>query len=200
MGRANGHAKFLKYVRLMINDNARNNRVTVLGAGSWGTALAIQLARAGNSVFLWGRSSAQVQQMAADGSNERYLPGCQFPTDLLPVSDFDEAVGLSDVLLISVPSHGFRDALLRVKETLGERVRSIKLCWATKGFELSSGALPHQLVQELLPDCHRYAVVSGPTFALEVGAGLPSGQECVSYRGWSIRWLGIRGECSHCAY
>jgi len=158
----------------MINDNARNNRVTVLGAGSWGTALAIQLARAGNSVFLWGRSSAQVQQMGADGSNERYLPGCQFPTDLLPVSDFDEAVGLSDVLLISVPSHGFRDALLRVKETLGERVRSIKLCWATKGFELSSGALPHQLVQELLPDCHRYAVVSGPTFALEVGAGLPT--------------------------
>ena len=158
----------------MNTDVADEQRITVIGAGSWGTALAIQLARAENDVSLWGRNSTHIDELISDRSNERYLPGSAFPSKLTPESDYDTAVLQADVILISVPSHGFREALQQLKNTLGERVASIKLCWATKGFELSTGALPHQLVKELLPECQHYAVVSGPTFALEVGAGLPT--------------------------
>lgn len=156
-------------------DNMTNTpRVLVLGAGSWGTALAIQLARADNDVLLWGRDAAHCQTMMQDRTNERYLPGSVFPDNLKVTKDLEQALAVSDYILISVPSHAFRDVLLQIKQMLGDRLSSVKLCWATKGFELSTGSLPHQLVQQLLPECHDYAVVSGPTFALEVGMGLPT--------------------------
>ncbi len=148
--------------------------ITVIGAGSWGTALAIQLARAGNGVTLWGRDEKLMDVMRQERCNERYLPGCSFPDNLNVESDWDRAVANAQRILVSVPSHSFRTVLEKLAGTLGERIAVLELAWATKGFELSTGLLPHQLAHELLPDCNNYAVVSGPTFAREVGAGLPT--------------------------
>jgi glycerol-3-phosphate dehydrogenase (NAD(P)+) len=148
--------------------------ITVIGAGSWGTALAIQLARAGSTVTLWGRDTQLMNQLQHDRSNERYLPGSTFPDNLHIQPDWNTAVSGARRILISVPSHAFRNVLEQLDATPGLDVTTLELAWATKGFELHSGLLPHQLAHQLLPACDNYAVVSGPTFALEVGAGLPT--------------------------
>jgi len=159
--------------------------VTVIGAGSWGTALAIQLARAGSEVTLWGRDSEHQQQLQQDRFNERYLPGAAFPENLMIEADWDKALATNRRVLISVPSHAFRSVLEKLHETLSSEIESLELAWATKGFELSTGLLPHQLVRERLPGCEHYAVVSGPTFALEVGAGLPT---AITVAGSNQQW------------
>lgn len=162
--------------------------VTVIGAGSWGTALAIQLARAGSSVTLWGRDRALLEHMQQSRCNERYLPACPFPEGLVAEPDWSAAVAGARRILISVPSHGFRSVLERIGMTQGGEVAMLELAWATKGFELSTGLLPHQLAHLLLPACENYAVVSGPTFALEVGAGLPTAITVAgSNPAWSAR-------------
>ena len=125
--------------------------ITVIGAGSWGTALAIQLARAGNSVTLWGRDEKLMDQMGRERCNERYLPGCSFPENLSVESDWDLAVVNAQRILVSVPSHSFRVVLEKLADTLSERVADLEIAWATKGFELSTGLLPHQLAHQLLP-------------------------------------------------
>jgi len=144
------------------------DKVTVLGAGSWGTALALQMARCGTQIKLWGRDSALMEQMKADRENKRYLPGASFPQSLQVEPDWDAALDGATTVLVSVPSHSFREILTR----LGSN--TLDIAWATKGLELSTGLLPHQVVKEVLPDCSRYAVLSGPTFAKEVGLDLPT--------------------------
>ncbi|MBX2839556.1 MAG: NAD(P)-dependent glycerol-3-phosphate dehydrogenase [Gammaproteobacteria bacterium] len=147
--------------------------VTVLGSGSWGTALAIQYARAGTQVRLWGRDKALLESMHSERVNERYLPGAPFPYNLFVVTEWEAALEGSTNVLVSIPSHAFRSILQRIAETVSDPA-ALNLCWATKGLELSTGLLPHQVVREVLPDCQRYAVLSGPTFAKEVGKGLPT--------------------------
>jgi len=144
--------------------------MAVIGAGSWGTALAIQLARAGHPVKLWGRDIAQIDSMRKSGRNARYLPDAAFPNNLDVTADLDAALtGARDALIV-VPSHAFRGVLQELAPRLPLTTR---IAWATKGFELSSGKLPHQVVSEVLHD-RAGAVLSGPTFAKEVGAGLPT--------------------------
>jgi glycerol-3-phosphate dehydrogenase (NAD(P)+) len=151
--------------------------IAVLGAGSWGTALAIQFARAGRPARLWGRDRAHVEAMARDRSNARYLPDVKFPDSLHLIADLTAAVdGVNDVLL-AVPSHGFRALLSQLKPML---TGSIRLCWATKGFELDSGRLPNQVAHEVLGSGRSVAVLSGPTFAAEVGRGLPTAMTIAS--------------------
>ncbi|MCB1844920.1 MAG: NAD(P)-dependent glycerol-3-phosphate dehydrogenase, partial [Halioglobus sp.] len=145
--------------------------IAVVGAGSWGTALAIQLARRGHDVCLWGRDRQQAQAMRADGENRRYLSGAGFPANLSVRDELHECLKDVDIVLVAVPSHGLRETLSLLKPLLGPTVR---LCWATKGFELSSGKLPHQVAAEVLGDERPMAVLSGPTFAREVGDGLPT--------------------------
>jgi glycerol-3-phosphate dehydrogenase (NAD(P)+) len=145
--------------------------VAVLGAGSWGTALAVQFARGGRNVRLWGRDRAQLHALAAARLNERYLPGVVFPDSLEVRADLGAAVaGARDVLVV-VPSHALRSLLadLAPHLTPGQQV-----AWATKGFEAGSGKLPHQVAREVLGAGRPIAVLSGPTFAREVGAGLPT--------------------------
>ncbi|MDA1062774.1 MAG: NAD(P)-dependent glycerol-3-phosphate dehydrogenase [Proteobacteria bacterium] len=143
----------------------------VVGAGSWGTALALQFARSGCDVRLWGRHTAQQQQLARDRANERYLPGIAFPDNLLPVTSLAECLdGVRDVL-VAVPNHGLRETLVAIRPFLDDQSR---VCWATKGFELHSGKLPHQVVAEELGAYRHVAVLSGPTFAREVGKQLPT--------------------------
>lgn len=143
----------------------------MIGAGSWGTALALQFARGGREVRLWGRDPEQIQRMISERCNERYLPGADFPDNLVALIDLAECLsGVQDVL-IAVPSHGLRDTLQRIKPHLSEDAR---LSWATKGFELESGKLPHEVVGECIGTDRPMAVLSGPTFAKEVGEGLPT--------------------------
>ncbi len=151
--------------------------VAVLGAGSWGTALALQFARAGHPTRLWGRDRQHVAALARARRNERYLPEAEFP-DALSVTD-DLAVALADAqdVVIAVPSHALRGLLVEIAPLLSDRVR---LAWATKGFELSSGKLPHQVARDVLGDKLPVAVLSGPTFAKEVGAGLPTAMTIAS--------------------
>lgn len=131
----------------------------------------MQFARSGRLVRLWGRDSNQLKQIALDGENARYLPGATFPANLQATADIEECLaGVRDIL-ISVPSHGLRETLNRLKPLLQGHER---VCWATKGFELSSGKLPHQVAGETLGAEIPMAVLSGPTFAKEVGEGLPT--------------------------
>ncbi|MCP5327529.1 MAG: NAD(P)-dependent glycerol-3-phosphate dehydrogenase [Sinobacteraceae bacterium] len=145
--------------------------VAVLGAGSWGTALAIQFARAGHPTRLWGRDPAQRQQMERERCNARYLPDAAFPEALRVADTLDAALEGARDLLIAVPSHALRAMLTELRPRLAPRLR---LAWATKGFELDTGLLPHQVARAVLGADVPIAVLSGPTFAREVGAGLPT--------------------------
>jgi glycerol-3-phosphate dehydrogenase (NAD(P)+) len=147
----------------------------VLGAGSWGTALAIQFARAGHAAVLWGRDRTHIEALALARRNERYLPDAEFPARLEVTSDLGIAVHGAEDVLVVVPSHGFR-ALLEALAPADVR----NLAWATKGFELETGLLPYQVVEQVFGTGIPTAVLSGPTFAREVGAGLPSAMTIAS--------------------
>jgi glycerol-3-phosphate dehydrogenase (NAD(P)+) len=154
----------------------RQQPMAVIGAGSWGTALAIQLARAGVPARLWGRDTGQMQAIQLARCNERYLPGAAFPAALEIAADLRAALnGVRDALVV-VPSPAFRATLELVGRHLS---RDARVAWATKGFEISSGLLPHQIAREVL-GARPGAVVSGPTFAKEVGAGLPTAMTVAS--------------------
>lgn len=151
--------------------------IAVIGAGSWGTALAVQFARSGRPTRLWGRSRAQLAAMARDRRNERYLPSGSFPEALRVQPDLADALAGARDLLIAVPSHAFRSTLTEIRPVLGDQTQ---VAWATKGFELPSGLLPHQVAREVLGPKRAAAVLSGPTFAREVGAGLPTAMTIAS--------------------
>src|SRR3984957_13220992 len=150
--------------------------MTVIGAGSWGTALAIQLAREGHPTQLWGRDGAQLDAMQAARRNQRYLPGAAFPEALRITKDLREALDGARDALIAVPSHAFRATLESIKPHLDSDTR---VAWATKGFEIATGLLPHQVARQVLGE-RPGAVLSGPTFAKEVGAGLPTAMTVAS--------------------
>lgn len=145
--------------------------IAIIGAGSWGTALAIQFARVGRPTRLWGRNREQLLDMQQQRRNARYLPDAVFPDALTIATDLQSALdGCSDIL-VAAPSHAFRELLTQLAPLLKPGVR---LAWATKGFELGTGKLPHQIAAEVLGSGWPMAVLSGPTFAREVGAGLPT--------------------------
>jgi glycerol-3-phosphate dehydrogenase (NAD(P)+) len=145
--------------------------IVVLGAGSWGTALAIQFARGGGPTVLWGRAEDEPERLARERENVRYLPGAAFPPSLAIEPDLEKALGRGDDVVLVVPSSALRAVLTRIKPLLGPTAR---VAWASKGFELSTGKLPHQVAQEVLGPGVPVAVLSGPTFAREVGQGLPT--------------------------
>ena len=151
--------------------------VAVLGAGSWGTALAIQFARAGHPTRLWSRNGADAAAMRAQRENARYLPEAKFPDAIEVHDDLAGAVRGAVAIIVAVPSHGLRALLTQLKPLLA---RDARLAWATKGFELESGKLPHQVAYDVLGDRYPVAVLSGPTFAREVGMGLPTAMTIAS--------------------
>lgn len=146
-------------------------KITVLGAGSYGTALAICLARNGHETLLWGRDGNHVQDMVAERENSKYLSGCPFPKQLSITNDLEQAVSASDKVLIVVPSHAFGDMLKQIKPMLHA---DAKIAWATKGLDPDSGDLLQNVARKELGDDVSLAVLSGPTFAKEMAAGLPT--------------------------
>ena len=152
-------------------DPAERYVVTVCGAGSWGSALAILLARNGHHCCLWGNEPAVVDKLQTERQNRLCLAGIPFPDSLDISSQLQEAVAASDNLLIAVPSHVFRTHLQALKPLLEDKMR---VAWATKGLELETAMLPHQVAQSVLGESRPLAVISGPTFAREVASGLPT--------------------------
>jgi glycerol-3-phosphate dehydrogenase (NAD(P)+) len=151
--------------------------VAVLGAGSWGTALAIQFARSGRTVRLWGRDPERLAAMAASRRNHCYLPSAPFPPSLGVEPDLAAALERTRDVLVVVPSTALRELLTQLHPLLAPPMH---VAWATKGFEQGSGKLPHQVAREVLGAERRIAVLSGPTFAREVGAGLPTAMTIAS--------------------
>ncbi len=145
--------------------------IVVIGAGSWGTALAIQLSRAGKRTVLWGRAEDEPERLASERQNQKYLPDIPFPDSLIIEASLNQAVASHDDLLVCAPSHALRHVLTSIQPKLRDTAR---VAWATKGFEQQTGKLPHQVAREVLGDAPPLAVLSGPTFAREVGAGLPT--------------------------
>jgi glycerol-3-phosphate dehydrogenase (NAD(P)+) len=156
--------------------SVRPEAMAVIGAGSWGTALAIQLAREGHPTCLWGRDPAQLDAMLHARRNLRYLPEASFPESLQVEADLRSALATVRDALVAVPSHAFRPMLERIAPLLGGETR---VAWVTKGFEVATGLLPHQVAREIL-GARPGAVLSGPTFAKEVGAGLPTAMTVAS--------------------
>ncbi|NCT85496.1 MAG: NAD(P)-dependent glycerol-3-phosphate dehydrogenase [Comamonadaceae bacterium] len=143
-------------------------RISVLGAGAWGTALAIQAANAGHEVMLWGRDGAAIEQMRAGRRNLAYLPDSELPAALGLSADRDAAVAhaAQGLTIIATPMSGLRETLAALPSTQ-------RVLWLCKGFEAGTRRLGHEIARELQP-AMRVGVLSGPSFAQEVAAGRPT--------------------------
>jgi glycerol-3-phosphate dehydrogenase (NAD(P)+) len=145
--------------------------VTVLGAGSWGTALAALIARHDHPTVLWGRDPAVIGAIAADHHNPRYLAGIALPASLRATTDLAAALATADLVLVVVPSHAFAGTLRALAPL---RPAHAGVAWATKGFEPGSGRFLHEVAAGVLGPGVPLAVVTGPSFAMEVASGLPT--------------------------
>jgi glycerol-3-phosphate dehydrogenase (NAD(P)+) len=145
-------------------------RVAVLGAGSWGTALALVLSRNGHEVRLWDHDPAHIEGLQRTGENKAYLAGFPFPQTLLPVAELADALADATAMLVVVPSQFFAGVLTQVAPLLPP---DLGVAWATKGFEPGSGRLLHEVVLEITGP-RDLGVLSGPSFAREVAGELPT--------------------------
>ncbi len=145
--------------------------VAILGAGSWGTALAIAFAHNDIPVNLWGRDLAALEDISVKRINERYLPQHTLPDLVRIVPNLQQAMENTPNVLLVVPSHGFRSTLKMLKPFWHEEQR---LLWATKGIDPDSHQLLHQVADEILGSTVKKAIISGPSFAKEVAKGLPT--------------------------
>lgn len=143
----------------------------VIGAGAWGTALAIAIARNGHEVLLWGRDTQQLTAMQETQTNERYLPGLALPYSLKVCTDFELALKSAKHILVSVPSTAFSEMLHKIKPMIAD---GTPLSWATKGLTPETGQFLYDTAAEILGDSHPLAVISGPSFAAEVAKDLPT--------------------------
>jgi glycerol-3-phosphate dehydrogenase (NAD(P)+) len=150
--------------------------IAVLGAGSWGTALAIQCARAGNVTRLWGRDAGLMRDTAQQRCNRRYLPNAPLPENLLVSDTLAEAI------------IGVREVLGRAQRQLSRAAAAVEAVderrwqrhWSHQGIRDRHRRLPHQVAREIFGEDRPMAVLSGPTFAREVGAGLPTAMAIAS--------------------
>ena len=144
-------------------------RVAVVGAGSFGTALANHIANNGHQVSLWGRDAATVQQIAANHENQRYLPGIKLSPSISCSSVLEESVAQASDVLLAVPSKHFKSFLDQIVACTPD---SCSVIWACKGLESGTGRFLSDVANDTVSNQRKYAVISGPTFARET-AGLP---------------------------
>jgi glycerol-3-phosphate dehydrogenase (NAD(P)+) len=155
------------------------SRITVIGAGSWGTALSLLLAsKEGVEVRLFGRSQTDIETMEKHRENRHYLPGFLFPSTLMPSHDFEDCVAWAELIVLAVPSSGFREAL----KAIHRLQKNPSLVFVSKGFELHSNKLLHQVAQEELSSKANIAALSGPSFAKEVAQQLPTAVVVASHQ------------------
>ncbi len=146
-------------------------KISILGAGSWGTALAILAARNGCQTLLWGHNPQRIFELKQERENKHYLPKIPFPDKLNLTSELREVADFSELLLIAVPSHAFKTTLRKLKPFISAKTQ---IAWATKGFCSETGGLLDSVVTQNLFETTATAVLSGPTFAKEVAADLPT--------------------------
>lgn len=151
--------------------------ITVIGAGAWGTALAISLS-ANHRVTLWARDAVQIESMRATRCNQRYLPDISLPDNLELSADFAAALAVAELAIIAVPTGALRPTLqhlLQLPSSTFDGLRTgLGVVWLCKGFEAETSLLPHQVAAEVLPEEFHCGVLSGPSFAQEVALGLPT--------------------------
>lgn len=143
--------------------------ISVLGAGAWGTALAISLATQ-HRVLLWARDSVQVQAMQDSHRNQRYLPDLPLPDNLQLTASLEQALNQAQLLIVAVPVSSFRACL----QSVATHSKPVPVIWLCKGFEAETSALPHQIAADVLPPSFPRATLSGPSFAQEVAQNLPT--------------------------
>ena len=146
----------------------KKSTIAILGAGSWGTAVAIHLANSGHQVMLWGHDAQHILDMSRERRNTRYLPEILFPPTLTPIANLKECIQQVEHVIIAVPSHAFASVLAQIKEPLKS------LAWLTKGIDPKSHQLLSQLVAEKWGATFPIAIISGPSFAREVAQFLPT--------------------------
>lgn len=170
----------------------KNDSISVIGAGSYGTALAICIARNQHKTLLWARDADQVANMQQQKQNLKYLPDIPFPDTLEVSNDLAATVQANDNILLVVPSHAFSSTLKQIKPYLTENAN---IAWATKGLEPETGRLLQDAAREILGDKVTLAVVSGPTFAKEMAAGMPTAISVASTKAEFIQTL---SDLLHC--
>ncbi|PKF60296.1 NAD(P)H-dependent glycerol-3-phosphate dehydrogenase [Psychromonas sp. psych-6C06] len=154
----------------MANDKL-GKAITVLGAGSYGSALAVSLACNGHPTFIWGHEAEHIERLQKEGENKAFLPGISFPELLTAEADLATCLDATDTILLVVPSHVFGLVLAQIKPFLRSEHR---IAWATKGLEAKTGRLLQEVAKDVLGNKYPLAVISGPTFAMEVAKGLPT--------------------------
>ncbi|BCK27172.1 NAD(P)H-dependent glycerol-3-phosphate dehydrogenase [Vibrio cholerae] len=175
------------------NSYGKPVEMTVIGAGSYGTSLAISLARNGANIVLWGHDAEHMARLDADRANHEFLPGIAFPDTLIVETDLQKAVQASRDLLVVVPSHVFGIVLKSLQPHLRADSR---ICWATKGLEPETGRLLQDVAHDVLGDSYPLAVLSGPTFAKELAMGMPT---AISVASPDAQFVGDLQEKIHCS-
>ncbi len=176
-----------------MSEQANLTPTLVLGAGAWGTALAMAIARNGHETWLWGRDKQHCLKMQSSRENTRYLPGKVFPESLKIVDDLDKVIKSCDHVLVAVPSKAFVESLQMIKPMLAD---STAVSWATKGLAPDTGELLYDVARSILGEAHPLAVISGPSFAAEVAADLPTAVTVASEDGLFAKQL---AGLFHCA-
>lgn len=152
-------------------------KIAILGAGSWGTALAVHLGRAGRDCVLWGRDPVLLERIGMLRENPKYLPGISIPENVQLTSSLKEAVSKKDIILIVVPSHGFRSIVIELNKLMCETEKeNVAFVSCTKGVENSTLYFMTEVIEDVLGAgvSKKVAVLSGPSFAKEVAQGLPT--------------------------
>lgn len=167
-----------------------NLKFGVIGAGSWGTALALLLAKNGIDTLIWGKEPKILSEIETEHKNQKYLPDIVLPDKLKAAHSFEQLSQCTD-LLIAVPSVAFKQVVQSIHQQLPQHTR---LVYATKGFEHGTTNLLHSVIETTFSTSFEYAVLSGPTFALEVAKGLPTAVTVASNNDNYARFL---AECLH---
>jgi len=155
-----------------MSQDSRLSTIAVLGAGSWGTALAALVAGNGYAVKLWDHSTRHLEAIGRNGENKRYLPGVMLPRNIDVTADLEAILSCTCWILVVVPSHAFRATLNRLAGVCAEDARLL-ISWGTKGFDPEHGMLLSEVAADIFPSAG-LAVVAGPSFAGEVARNLPT--------------------------
>ena len=158
--------------------------VAVLGAGAWGTALAIHLGRVGKRSRLWGRDPELVDRLRRDRVNRPYLPGAVLPPSVTPTASLEEAADGVDAVVLAVPSHSARALLRRAESMLGSETTIVS---GTKGFEVGSLNRMSEVIEQELGPSRPVVVLSGPSFAAEIARSAPTAVSVASRRRDAVR-------------
>jgi len=164
--------------------SSSSNRAAVLGAGSWGTALAVHLGRVGRDVALWGRDATLVAELTAARANLTYLPAVPFPDLVAPVADLDRALAGARYVIVAVPSHGLREVVRAAAPFVSADAVFVS---ATKGLETDSLERMSDVIREETAGRHPVVVLSGPSFASEVARGCPTALVAASLDATAVR-------------